>query len=50
MKKKHTGSTVLVPVPDPDNLMRKLLREMGYAEKTPVTGRYIIGSEALTLS
>lgn len=50
-EEKHTGSTVLVPVPDADNPDEgKLLREMGYAEKTPVAGRYIIGSDgALTL-
>jgi hypothetical protein len=40
-----------VSVPDPDNIHTgKLLREMGYAEKTPVAGRYIMGSDdALTL-
>jgi len=50
-EEKHTGSTVLVSVPDPDNSNQgKLLREMGYAEKTPVAGRYMMGSdEALTL-
>ena len=50
-EEKHTGSTVLVAVPDADNPNAgKLLREMGYAEKTPVAGRYIMGSdEALTL-
>ena len=50
-EEKHTGSTVLVPVPDADNPNQgKLLREMGYAEKTPVAGSYIMGSdEALTL-
>jgi len=50
-EEKHNGSTVLVTVPDPDNLHSgKLLREMGYAEKTPVAGRYIMGNdEALTL-
>lgn len=50
-EEKHTGSTVLVTVPDPDKQNEgKLLREMGYAEKTPVAGRYIMGSdEALTL-
>jgi len=50
-QEKHTGSTVLVSVPDPDNLHSgKLLREMGYAEKTPVAGRYLMGSDdALTL-
>ncbi|HCF27450.1 MAG TPA: phycobiliprotein lyase [Cyanobacteria bacterium UBA11049] len=50
-EEKHSGSTVLVPVPDADNPNEgKLLREMGYAEKTPVAGRYIMGSDkALTL-
>lgn len=50
-QEKHTGSTVLVPVPDPDSPNEgQLLREMGYAEKTPVAGRYIMGSDgALTL-
>jgi hypothetical protein len=50
-EEKHTGSTVLVTVPDPDKPNEgKLLREMGYAEKTPVAGRYIMGSDqALTL-
>lgn len=48
---KHEGSTVLVPVADPENFHAgKLLREMGYAEKAPVAGRYIMGAdEALTL-
>lgn len=48
---KHAGSTVLVPVADPDKPNEgKLLREMGYAEKAPVAGRYIMGSDdALTL-
>jgi hypothetical protein len=45
-KEKHTGSTVLVPVPDPDKPNEgQLLREMGYAEKAPVAGRYIMGSD-----
>jgi len=50
-EEKHTGSTVLVSVPDTDNPTQgKLLREIGYAEKTPVAGRYIMGSDkALTL-
>ncbi len=50
-EEKHTGSTVLVPVPNADNSNEgKLLREMGYAEKTPVAGSYIMGSDgALTL-
>jgi len=48
---KHSGSTVLVPVADPEQPNEgKLLREMGYAEKAPVAGRYIMGNdEALTL-
>lgn len=50
-KEKHQGSTVLVPVPDLDKPNEgQLLREMGYAEKAPVAGRYIMGSDqALTL-
>lgn len=50
-KEKHSGSTVLVPVPDPEKPNEgQLLREMGYAEKAPVAGRYIMGSDdALTL-
>ena len=50
-KEKHAGSTVLVPIPDPDKPNEgKLLRDMGYAEKAPVAGRYIMGSDdALTL-
>ncbi len=46
---KQTGSTVLVPVPDPDKPNEgQLLREI--ADKTPVAGRYIIGKDdALTL-
>jgi len=50
-KEKHSGSTVLVPVPDLDKPNEgQLLREMGYAEKAPVAGRYIMGSDdALTL-
>jgi hypothetical protein len=50
-EEKHNGSTVLVPVADPDNLNEgKLLRETGYAEKAPVAGRYVMGGdEALTL-
>ncbi|MBE9018779.1 phycobiliprotein lyase [Chroococcidiopsidales cyanobacterium LEGE 13417] len=50
-EEKHTGSTVLVSVPDADNPNQgKLLREMGYAEKAPVAGRYMMGGDkALTL-
>ncbi|HLO88640.1 MAG TPA: phycobiliprotein lyase [Nostocaceae cyanobacterium] len=51
-EEKHTGSTVLVTIPDQDNPNEgKLLREMGYAEKAPVAGRYKVGSDgALTLT
>ncbi|MBD2777927.1 phycobiliprotein lyase [Iningainema tapete] len=51
-EEKHTGSTVLVIVPDEGNPNEgKLLREMGYAEKAPVAGSYKIGSDdALTLT
>jgi hypothetical protein len=50
-KEQHKGSTVLVPVPDADKPNEgQLLREMGYAEKAPVAGRYIMGDDgALTL-
>lgn len=50
-KEKHQGSTVLVPVPDSDKPNEgQLLREMGYAEKIPVAGRYIMGDDdTLTL-
>jgi hypothetical protein len=50
-EEKQTGSIVLVPVPDADNPSQgKLLRELGYAEKTPVARRYSMGSDkALTL-
>ncbi|MEH1901110.1 MAG: phycobiliprotein lyase [Nostoc sp.] len=48
---KHSGSTVLVSVPDADNPAQgKLLREIVDADKTPVPGRYKIDSDdALTL-
>lgn len=50
-EEKHTGSTVLVAVADPDRPNEgKLLRETGYAEKAPVAGRYVMGEdESLTL-
>ncbi|MEH1782962.1 MAG: phycobiliprotein lyase [Nostoc sp.] len=49
---KHSGSTVLVSVPDADNPTQgKLLREIVDANKTPVAGRYKIDSDgALILS
>jgi hypothetical protein len=48
---KHQGSTVIVPVPDTDKPNEgRLLREVGYAEKVPVAGRYMMGEDdALTL-
>lgn len=51
-EEKHTGSTVLVSVPDDGNPSEgRLLREMGYAEKAPVAGRYKMGNDgALTLT
>jgi hypothetical protein len=50
-EEKHQGSTVLVPIPDSEAPHQgKLLREMGYAEKAPVAGRYSMGTDdALTL-
>lgn len=50
-QEKHAGSSVLVPIPDPDKPGEgKLLRDVGYAEKAGVAGRYVIGSDgAMTL-
>lgn len=50
-EEKHEGSTVLVAIADAENpATGKLLREVGYAEKAPVAGRYVMGSDdALTL-
>lgn len=50
-KEKHAGSTVLVPIADPEKPNEgKLLRDMGYVEKIPVAGRYVMGAdESLTL-
>ena len=43
---KHSGSTVLVSVPDADNPTQgRLLREIVDANKTPVAGRYKIDSD-----
>lgn len=45
-EEKHSGSTVLVPIADSGTPNQgKLLREMGYAEKAPVAGRYVMGSD-----
>ncbi|MDZ8053593.1 MAG: phycobiliprotein lyase [Aulosira sp. ZfuVER01] len=51
-KEKHSGSTVLVTVPDADNPNEgKLLWEIGDAQKAPTAGRYKLGNdEALTLT
>ncbi len=50
-EEKHAGSTVLVPIADPENPKEgKLLRDMGYAEKAPVAGRYVMAdNDELTL-
>lgn len=50
-KEKHEGSAVLVPIADPEKPNEgKLLRDMGYLEKVPVAGRYVMGDDnALTL-
>ena len=42
------GSTVLVPVPDPDRPNHgQLLRDRGYAETIPAAGRYQITAEGV---
>jgi hypothetical protein len=50
-KGKRSGSTVLIPVPNPDQPSEgRLLRQMTDAQKAPVMGRYIIGNDhALTM-
>lgn len=50
-EEKHSGSSVLVTVADPDKPNEgKLLRDTGYAEKAAVAGRYVMGpDDALTL-
>lgn len=50
-KFKRQGSTIVVPVPHPDKPNEgRLLQDVGSDQKTPVAGRYIMGSdEALTL-
>lgn len=50
-RQKQTGTTVLVPIANPDHPNEgKLLRESGAAEQPPIAGRYSIGSdEAVTL-
>jgi hypothetical protein len=42
----HHGFTILVPIADSDNPQEgKLLRHQGYAEKTPVVGRYVMSTD-----
>jgi phycoerythrin-associated linker protein len=42
------GSTVLVPIPDPNLLNRgQLLRDRGYAETIPAAGRYQITADGV---
>ncbi|MEL6384815.1 MAG: phycobiliprotein lyase [Cyanobacteria bacterium J06626_18] len=44
--KTQDGSTILVLVPDPDNPQAgQLLREKGYAETSPVVGRYLVDEQ-----
>ncbi|MBD2741460.1 phycobiliprotein lyase [Coleofasciculus sp. FACHB-1120] len=45
-QEKHEGSSVLVPIPNPEKPNEgQLLRDMGYAEKASVAGRYVIGND-----
>jgi hypothetical protein len=50
-KGKRSGSTVLIPIPNPDQSKEgRLLRQMGEAQKAPVIGCYMIGNDnALTM-
>ncbi len=42
----HQGFTIFVPISDGDDMSQgKLLRHQGYAEKAPVVGRYVMGSD-----
>lgn len=41
-----SGSTILVPIPDSDNLTKgRLLREQGYAETIPSVGEYYFSDD-----
>ncbi|MEO0855060.1 MAG: phycobiliprotein lyase, partial [Cyanobacteria bacterium J06648_11] len=43
-----SGSTVLVPVPDPNDLARgKLMRDRGYAETVAAVGEYQISEDGI---
>jgi hypothetical protein len=50
-EKKYAGSTMLVPVANTETPNQgKLLHNQGSAGKTPIAGRYVVGSDdALTL-
>lgn len=43
---QHKGSTILVAIAE-DSSTGKLLRQQGYAEKTPVAGRYVMGNDGV---
>jgi len=45
---KHQGSTILVAIAEGEDIQSgKLLRQQGYAEKTPVVGRYVMGVDGV---
>ena len=50
-KVKKAGSSILIPIADPEKPNQgKLLRDVGYAGKAGIAGRYILGNDdALTL-
>jgi len=41
----HQGFTILVPIAGEDIKSGKLLRHQGYAEQTPVVGRYVMSDD-----
>jgi len=45
---QQSGSTVLVAIGEPDNMQAgTLLRQQGYAEKSPVAGRYRVSDDGV---
>ncbi len=45
---KHQGTTILVAIAEDENIQSgKLLRQQGYAEKSPVVGRYVMGADGV---
>ena len=47
-EERTTGSCLLVPVPNPDDVSRgQLLRSQGYAEKMPAVGEYHLTDEGV---